>query len=124
MGQVMRLSLISVGGSRALGIGNYLWWKRCWTPIQEIVSTFLISTSIVELKHHMRLVHAWDYRRYVLAGMPKLRPESAELVYTSRKIESNFSNFSAWHQRSKILSSLWEQGQLDEAKSREEGMTP
>ncbi|KDR81448.1 hypothetical protein GALMADRAFT_134887 [Galerina marginata CBS 339.88] len=64
---------------------------------------------------------AWDYRRYVLAGMPTPRPEYTELTYTSRKIEANFSNFSAWHQRSKTLASLWRQGKLDEGKSREEG---
>lgn len=69
-------------------------------------------------------VHAWDYRRYVLAEMPSPRPESSELVYTSKKIEANFSNFSAWHQRSKILASLWVPEKLDEAKSREEGMSP
>jgi geranylgeranyl transferase type-2 subunit alpha len=69
----------------------------------------------------MLLVHAWDYRRYILAEMPSPRPETTELVYTSKKIEANFSNFSAWHQRSKILTSLWAQGKLDEAKSREEG---
>jgi geranylgeranyl transferase type-2 subunit alpha len=66
-------------------------------------------------------VHAWNYRRYVLASMPVPRPGTSELAYTTRKIESNFSNFSAWHQRSKVFLSLWETGGLDAAKCREDG---
>lgn len=50
------------------------------------------------------------------------RSLTSELVYTKRKIEANFSNFSAWHQRTKTLTALWENGQLDPSKSREEGM--
>lgn len=66
-------------------------------------------------------VHAWTYRRYVLASMPNKRLELAELEYTTRKVESNFSNFSAWHQRSKVLTSLWEAGTLDPVTSKERG---
>lgn len=67
------------------------------------------------------LVHAWDYRRYCLANMPIARSATAELAYTTRKIEANFSNFSAWHQRSKVLSTLWASEKLDYSKSKEEG---
>lgn len=69
-------------------------------------------------------VLAWNYRRYVLASMPLPRPDTYELAYTSKKIQVNFSNFSAWHQRSKVLPKLWASGALDETKSREEGMPP
>jgi geranylgeranyl transferase type-2 subunit alpha len=66
-------------------------------------------------------VLAWNYRRYILANMPVQRPESSELAYTTEKIESNFSNFSAWHQRSKVFLSLWDSGALDPVKCKEEG---
>jgi hypothetical protein len=112
--------LTSKGGSRPLGIGSYSSSRRCWTPIQGTVS-FVRALTFSQFHIHMLLVHAWDYRRYILAEMPIPRPETNELAYTSKKIEANFSNFSAWHQRSKILASLWSQGKLDEAKSREEG---
>ena len=65
---------------------------------------------------------AWDYRRYVLASMPIHRPEKAELTYTTKKIEANFSNFSAWHQRTKVLSSLWANGEVDRKSSLQKGI--
>ena len=66
-------------------------------------------------------VHAWNYRRYVLESIPIRRSEQSELAYTTQKIEANFSNFSAWHQRSKVLSVMWEKGELDEKASKDEG---
>ena len=89
--------------------------RNCESPSMNILSIQLIKLC--------SLVHAWDYRRYILSGMPTPRPESSELLYTSKKIEANFSNFSAWHQRSKTLAFLWAQGKLDEKQSRQEGMS-
>jgi len=66
-------------------------------------------------------VHAWNYRRYVLASIPVKKPDIEEFTYTTKKIEANFSNFSAWHQRSKIYPLLWESNALDHDKSREGG---
>ena len=66
-------------------------------------------------------VLAWNYRRYVLASMPVKKPDIEEFAYTTKKIEASFSNFSAWHQRSKIYPLLWESNVLDHKKSQEEG---
>lgn len=41
--------------------------------------------------------------------MPVQRPLTEELKYTQSKIESNFSNFSAWHYRTKTLAAIWEE---------------
>ncbi|SCZ89240.1 BZ3500_MvSof-1268-A1-R1_Chr1-1g01051 [Microbotryum saponariae] len=86
-----------------------------------------------------RNFHSWDYRRYIVASLSELHakedakasesgasPEAStsrstpnpkrprptttsELAYSKRKIAENFSNFSAWHYRSKLLPKLWEE---------------
>ena len=80
------------------------------------------STPHDYLSKYQLSVLAWNYRRYVLSSMPVKRPETAELAFTTGKIEANFSNFSAWHQRTKVLASLWEKGELDEKKTKDEGI--
>lgn len=56
------------------------------------------------------IVHAWGYRRFLtsmisskddqLSTEERFKPE---LDFTTKQIESNFSNFSAWHYRSRLL---------------------
>ncbi|BEI83252.1 hypothetical protein CcaverHIS002_0311200 [Cutaneotrichosporon cavernicola] len=58
-----------------------------------------------------RNFHAWTYRRYINESLPESftpkRTPADELKYTTKKIESNFSNFSAWHSRTKTLPKIW-----------------
>ncbi|GAA95628.1 uncharacterized protein L969DRAFT_85322 [Mixia osmundae IAM 14324] len=79
------------------------------------------------LMQDARNFHGWDYRRYIVDnlrernapnGTTVKRPavtDQSEFDFTTRKIASSFSNFSAWHYRSKVLSRL----QLDDGLDRE-----
>ncbi|TDL27269.1 rab-protein geranylgeranyltransferase [Rickenella mellea] len=87
------------------------WRQAYWLKELSVIGKMLDADS--------RNFLAWDYRRYVLASMPNPPPEANELAYTTQKIESNFSNFSAWHQRSKIYTRLWAD-QLDHQTTKDE----
>ena len=97
-------------------------------------------------------VMGWNYRRWVIEELAKAQtnqenvppfPSSLssdlddktlaihlelarhELKYTLTKIEQNFSNFSAWHNRSKLLPRIWDGEKLDAAarsQQRQAGM--
>ncbi|CAO3638399.1 unnamed protein product [Mucor hiemalis] len=58
-----------------------------------------------------RNFHGWNYRRYVVSHLKQAAQSEEEILlinqqeyeFTTKKINQSFSNYSAWHQRSKLL---------------------
>lgn len=106
---------------------NYnVWEHRKWVLEAMPDADWSTELKLVEafLEKDPRNFHSWDYRRYCIQAIisatlkdqgesaPRSKPlpaitTASELAYTKRKVAENFSNFSAWHYRSKLLPRLW-----------------
>ncbi|CAG0918047.1 unnamed protein product [Notodromas monacha] len=79
------------------------WYHRYWiaenNPNFDWKNELRLTEKALELDE--RNFHCWDYRRFLVKS-GKLSLE-AEIAFTDRLINKNFSNGSSWHQRSRLL---------------------
>ncbi|SMR50624.1 unnamed protein product [Zymoseptoria tritici ST99CH_1E4] len=69
-----------------------------------------------------RNFHGWGYRRDVVKNLEDLSGKSMvepEYEYTTKMIQSNLSNFSAWHNRGQLIPRLLNERQADSAQRKE-----
>ena len=106
------------------------WHHRRWCLLQMAAATPDWAREVglcdAYLAADERNFHCWDHRRFVVARQAGGDPASAavsELEMTMDRINVNFSNYSAWHHRSKLLPLLYpgnDGGLISEAKRRDE----
>ena len=105
----------------------WIWNHRLWLleqsslllPVDEARRLWKEELGLVGkmLTRDSRNFHGWGYRRTVIKNLESFDDNSLakpELDYTTKMISANLSNFSAWHNRSKlIIRKLDEQGAGD-----------
>ncbi|KAI9820759.1 MAG: Rab geranylgeranyltransferase [Pycnora praestabilis] len=99
--------------------------RRLWEQELGLVGKMLSMDS--------RNFHGWGYRRTVISHLespildPRIFGEAGsngksmveqEFAYTTKMIETNLSNFSAWHNRSKLIPRLLDEREADDTARR------
>jgi hypothetical protein len=82
----------------------WVWNHRHWILEHMPEPVWDAEMALVDkmLNLDQRNFHGWDYRRWLVSQSNVSSPRK-EFDYTTNKIHQNFSNYSAWHNRSNLL---------------------
>ncbi|KAI8333736.1 hypothetical protein BC941DRAFT_434331 [Chlamydoabsidia padenii] len=89
----------------------WLWNHRRWCLESMPRPSWTGELKLVDkmLSMDERNFHGWNYRRYVVGQLRQASKGNDQTIvqheydFTTQKITQSFSNYSAWHQRSKLL---------------------
>lgn len=107
----------------------WIWNHRSWCLFELVeidrvnwAYEFGVVSKLLELDQ--RNFHGWQYRRFVVENMEREATKKAEdpkqeqlallkinldeFNYTTSKVQRDFSNFSAWHNRAKLIPKVYD----------------
>lgn len=103
----------------------WIWNHRLWclqsypnSPLKIWLKELAIVSKLLEMDS--RNFHGWHYRRFIVKTVESLSGRSLnsdEFEYTTKKINQNISNFSAWFQRTTIIESMLSKDQISDMDS-------
>ncbi|GMM36806.1 Rab geranylgeranyltransferase [Saccharomycopsis crataegensis] len=103
----------------------WVWTHRQWcletNPYSNFTKEIFIVNKLLELDS--RNFHGWHYRRYVIGLLEKQTGKSQslkEFQYTTKLINKNFSNYSALHNRTKLIEKIFSEKTTIEADNEED----
>lgn len=112
----------------------WIWNHRLWLLEQSLI--FLptaVARAIWEdelnlvgkmLARDSRNFHGWGYRRTVIQNLESSDLDGSSMArkeydYTTKMVGSNLSNFSAWHNRTKLLTQILDEEQASGAERQD-----
>eukprot|EP01112_Ceratiomyxa_fruticulosa_P012666 TRINITY_DN3520_c0_g1_i1.p1 TRINITY_DN3520_c0_g1~~TRINITY_DN3520_c0_g1_i1.p1 ORF type:complete len:314 (-),score=44.74 TRINITY_DN3520_c0_g1_i1:45-986(-) len=97
----------------------WIWHHRRWITerLENVDWKRELGLCAKLLDLDLRNFHCWSYLRFVYSRSGETLAN--QFKYTTVKIEQNFSNYSAWHQRSSLLTKMYETGELLETLKTE-----
>ncbi|KAI8987501.1 hypothetical protein BDF20DRAFT_850602 [Mycotypha africana] len=88
----------------------WMWNHRFWCLQNMPNPNWRAELGLVDkmLSLDARNFHGWNYRSYVVKQLLNREEDTAKIIkdeydFTTKKINQSFSNYSAWHRRSKLL---------------------
>lgn len=96
----------------------WIWNHRMWCLKHDKLSNWKFELQLIEtfLQVDSRNFHVWSYRRFIIQCMKEDEniKESDEMIdfnefkFTTKMINKDISNYSAWHNRSQLIVKLFE----------------
>lgn len=96
----------------------WIWNHRMWCLKLDKLSDWKMELKLIEtfMMADSRNYHVWSYRRFIISclkGDPNVKESNdlidfSEFEFTTKMINKDISNYSAWHNRTNLIQNLFQ----------------